>query len=378
MPDFYKKSLELHKRLAGKLETKLKTPIRNKRDLSLVYTPGVAEPCRRIAKRPSDIYKYTIKKNTIAVITDGTAVLGLGNIGPAASLPVMEGKCCLFKRFGGVNAFPICIDERDPKKFIEIVKAISTGFGGINLEDIGAPHCFEIERTLINELDIPVFHDDQHGTAIVTLAGLINAYRVLDKDLRKAKIVMCGAGAAGMSIADLLYDYGAKNILIVDTKGIIYEGREHMDAEKTRIARLTNPKKVYGSLTDAMYGANVFIGVSRAGLIKPEMIKMMDNDPVVFAMANPEPEIMPDLARKAGAYIIATGRSDFPNQINNILGFPGIFRGALDRGIKKFTNEMFIGAAKALADCVKNPTREKIIPDPFDTQAHKAVARAIR
>ncbi|MBI5152790.1 NADP-dependent malic enzyme [Candidatus Peregrinibacteria bacterium] len=377
MVNVYQKSLSLHRKLRGKLETTLKTPLRTKIDLSLVYTPGVAEPCRQIAKRPADIYKYTIKKNTIAVITDGTAILGLGNIGPAAGLPVMEGKCCLFKKFGGVNAFPICIQAKSPAEFIKTVKNISVGFGGINLEDIGAPHCFEIERTLIRELDIPVFHDDQHGTAVVVLAGLINALWLAKREISSAKIVILGAGAAGLSIAELLYEYGAKNILIVDTKGIIYEGREHMDSEKTRLAQMTNPRKIYGSLTDAMYGANVFIGVSRGGLVKPEMIKMMDNDPIVFTMANPEPEIMPEEAKKAGAYIIATGRSDFPNQINNVLGFPGIFRGALDKGIKKFTNEMFIRAAEALAKCMKNPTPEKIIPDPFDPKAHKAVARAI-
>lgn len=378
MPDVYKKSLALHRKFHGKLETTLKMPLKNKTDLSLVYTPGVAEPCREIAKHPEAIYEYTLKKNTIAVITDGTAVLGLGDIGPAAGLPVMEGKCCLFKRFGGVNAFPICIQERDPKEFIKIVKAISISFGGINLEDIGAPHCFEIERTLINELDIPVFHDDQHGTAIVVLAGLINALKLAKKNISDVRIVILGAGAAGLSIADLLYNYGAKNILIVDTKGIIYEGREHMSSEKTRLAKLGNPKKISGNLTDAMTGADAFIGVSAAKLVTPKMIKMMNSKPIVFAMANPEPEIMPDLAKKAGAYIVATGRSDFPNQINNVLGFPGIFRGALDHNVKKFTNEMFINAAKALAGCVKKPTPEKIIPDPFYTQAHKAVAKAIR
>ncbi len=377
MQNVYQKSLSLHKKLRGKIEIKLRTKIRNKNDLSLVYTPGVAEACRQIVKRSADIYKYTIKRNSVAVITDGTAVLGLGNIGPAAALPVMEGKCMLFKQFGGVDAYPICIDERDPKKFIKIVKAISVGFGGINLEDIGAPHCFEIERTLVNELDIPVFHDDQHGTAIVSLAGLINAHRVLDKDLKRARVVVCGAGAAGLTIAELLHDFGVKNILITDTRGIIYEGREHMDEEKIRIAKLTNPKMVYGNLSDALYGTNVFIGVSKGGIVTKEMIKKMDADAIVFAMANPDPEILPEDARAAGAYIIATGRSDYPNQINNVLGFPGIFRGALDKGIKKFTNDMFIHAAEALADCVKNPTAEKIIPEPFDMKAHKAVAKAI-
>ncbi|KKQ71483.1 MAG: malic enzyme, malate dehydrogenase (oxaloacetate-decarboxylating) [Candidatus Peregrinibacteria bacterium GW2011_GWC2_39_14] len=377
MQNVYQKSLELHEKLGGKLETGLKCKLETREDLSLAYTPGVAEVSREIAKDPKNLYKYTIKKNTVAVITDGTAVLGLGNVGPAAALPVMEGKCALFKKFGGVDAYPICIDERDPKKFIEIVKKISTGFGGINLEDIAAPHCFEIERTLIKELDIPVFHDDQHGTAIVVLAGLINALKVSDKKIGDVKIVICGAGAAGLAIAELLHFYGAKHILIVDTKGIIYEGREHMDEEKTRLAQITNPKKVYGNFTDALYGANVFIGVSKAGILTKEMIKTMDVDPIIFAMANPEPEIMPEDAKAAGAFIVATGRSDCDNQINNVVAFPGIFRGALDKGIKKFNLEMFVETSKALAECVLNPTRDKIIPEPFDEKAHEAVAKAI-
>lgn len=370
-------SLKLHKKFQGKLEVRGKVPLRNKKDLSIAYTPGVAEPCLRIAKNPKQAFEYTIKANTVAVITDGSAVLGLGNIGALAGLPVMEGKCLLFKEFAKVDAFPLCIDAHDPDEFIHVVRHISPVFGGINLEDIAAPNCFYIEEKLKDLLQIPVFHDDQHGTAIVILAGLINALKVVGKKITDVRIAISGAGAAGIATARLLLHYGAKNIILADRKGTIYEGRDDLNPYKEKISKLTNCERVIGDLTRAMKGADVFIGVSSPGLVTRNMVKGMARDPIVFAMANPVPEIMPIDAKKAGASIIATGRSDFPNQINNVLAFPGIFRGALDARIRYITDDMKIAAAEALAKLVKKPTPKKIIPGVFEKGVAETIAKAI-
>jgi malate dehydrogenase (oxaloacetate-decarboxylating) len=386
--DFYSESLTLHEKHRGKLEVKSKVKVRNRRDLSLAYTPGVAEPCRRIHKNPKDVYKYTNKGNSVAVVTDGSAVLGLGNIGAAAGLPVMEGKAILFKEFGGVDAYPICLDTQDPDEIVKIVKAIAPGFGGINLEDISAPRCFEIEERLIRELDIPVMHDDQHGTAIVVLAGLINAFRLTGRRFEDAKFVVNGVGAAGVAISKLLMRYGAKpkNFLFCDSVGTIYKGRCCMNAIKEGLADITNTQCLLdknnpgcrkGGLSEIIEGADVFIGVSQPRLLTPEMVKRMAKDPIVFAMANPEPEILPDLAKEAGAKIVATGRSDYPNQVNNVLAFPGLFRGVLDARIRMITDEIKIAAAEAIAGCVKKPAFDKIIPDALDRTVAKAVARSI-
>lgn len=386
--DYYKKALELHEKHHGKMEIKSKIPLKNRDDLSLAYTPGVAEPCRQIHKNPADIYKYTNKGNTVAIITDGSAVLGLGNIGAAAGMPVMEGKAILFKEFGNVDAFPICLNTQNPEEIIKTVENIALGFGGINLEDIAAPQCFEIEARLIKSLNIPVFHDDQHGTAIVVLAGLINALKLTNRKFEDAKIVMNGLGASGTAVIKLLMQYGVnpENILLVDSRGIVYEGRKGLGKVKDGLARITNtachlgvdhPDCKTGGLEKAVKNMDVFIGLSKPKLLTPKMIKSMAKDPIIFAMANPEPEIHPDDAKKAGAAIVATGRSDFPNQVNNVLAFPGVFRGVFDAGIKKITNDVKIVAAEAIANYVKKPTAEKFMPDPLDKGVGKKVAEAI-
>ncbi len=371
-------ALEAHEKACGKLEIKSKVSLKNKKNLSLFYTPGVAEPCKEIAKNPLDSYKYTGRGNTIAVVTDGSAVLGLGNIGALAAMPVMEGKCALFKEFGDVNAVPICLDTQDTEEIIKIVKALAPSFGGINLEDISAPRCFEIEERLIEELDIPVFHDDQHGTAIVCLAGLINALKLTGKEKENVKILFSGAGAAGIAITKLLLKYGFKNITLADTHGLIYEGRDNLNEEKAEIAKLTNQKKIKGEIKDGLLGADIFIGVSRPNLVTSAMVKTMAEKPIIFAMANPDPEISPSEAKKGGAYIIATGRSDYPNQINNVLVFPGIFKGVLKGRIRKITYEMKIAAATALAKMVKKVSPLRIIPNVFDKGLAEAVSKAIR
>jgi len=376
--DYFKKSLELHAKKKGKLEIKSKLPLNNKTDLSLAYTPGVAEPCREIAKDPTKAYKYTIKGNSVAVVTNGSAVLGLGNIGAQAALPVMEGKCVLFKKFANIDAYPICLDTQDPQEIIRAVKLIAPGFGGINLEDIKAPECFEIEEELEKELDIPVFHDDQHGTAIVTLAALINSLKIVGKKNNQIKIIINGAGAAGIAVTKLLLAYGVKNIILIDSTGAIYSGREKLNPAKKEIAKVTNLKKEKGRIKDVIRGADVFIGISVANVLEPKWVKMMAPKSIIFAMANPVPEIMPDKAKKAGAMIIATGRSDFPNQINNVLAFPGIFRGLLDSQAKKATLEMKLEAARTLASMVKNPTPNKIIPSVFNKQIVKKISQSIK
>jgi malate dehydrogenase (oxaloacetate-decarboxylating) len=377
--DYSKKALKLHEKYHGKIKLMSKVKLRNREDLSVAYTPGVAEPCRKIAQNKEDVYKYTSKSNLIAVVTDGTAVLGLGDIGPEASLPVMEGKAILFKEFAGVDAFPIAIASKDVDEIVRTVKLISAGFGGINLEDISAPRCFEVERRLKAELDIPVFHDDQHGTAVVVLAGMINAFKLAGKEFSTVKVVISGAGAAGEAIAKLLLSRGVSNIILVDKVGAIYKGRpEHMNSEKEALANITNPEMEKGTLNDIMNNADVFIGVSAPGLLTKEMVKSMNDKPIVFAMANPIPEIMPDDAKEAGAFIVATGRSDYPNQINNVLAFPGIFRGALDVRAKDINEEMKIAASEALAQMVSSPDAEHIIPDPFTPGLAAVVATAVK
>lgn len=387
--DYYRESIKLHEEKRGKMEIKSKVPIKTKDDLSLAYTPGVAEPCREIFKNPDAVYKYTSKGNMVAVVTDGSAVLGLGNIGATAGLPVMEGKAILFKEFGGVDAFPICLSTQDTDEIVETVQRIAPGFGGINLEDISAPRCFEIEKRLIESLDIPVFHDDQHGTAIVVLAGLINALKVTNQKFEDIRVAISGAGAAGTAITKLLVTYGVnpKHILLSDSRGVISKDRNDLNEVKEYLADITNvachigtnnSKCKTGGLAEIMVGADVFIGVSKAGVVTEDMVRSMAKNPIVFAMANPEPEIMPDLAKKAGAAIVATGRSDFPNQINNVLGFPGLFRGVLDARIRIIDNKIKIAAAEAIASYVKNPTADKIIPSPLDKGVAKAVAEAIK
>ena len=369
--------LEYHKELKGKIEVISRVTIDSKEDLSVAYTPGVAEPCLKIAEDKAKVYDYTRKGNMVAVVTDGSAVLGLGNIGPEASLPVMEGKALLLKEFGAVDAFPIALDTQNTEGIIETVKRIAPMFGGINLEDISAPRCFEIEQRLSQELDIPVFHDDQHGTAIVVLAGLINALKVVDKKLEEVKIVISGVGAAGVAITKLLLAEGAQHISLIDSKGLIYSGRENLNPVKQELAELTNKEKKSGSLADGLKGADVCIGVSKPGVVTEEMVESMNDQAIIFAMANPEPEILPDKAKSAGAQVVATGRSDYPNQINNILAFPGIFRGLMDARLTLVTDEMKIAAAKAIAACVQEPNADTIIPSPFDKSVVKAVARTI-
>jgi malate dehydrogenase (oxaloacetate-decarboxylating) len=376
--DINKLALDLHKRLKGKLEVTPKIQIKDKRDLSLVYTPGVAAVSTHLAKNKNDTNDYTSRGNLVAVISDGSAVLGLGNIGPEGALPVMEGKCVLFKHFAGIDAIPIVLSTQDPQKIIETVLAIAPSLGGINLEDIKAPGCFVIEETLRERLSIPVIHDDQWGAAVVVLAGLINSLKITRREIHETKIVISGAGAAGSAIVKMLYSKGARNILVCDRDGIIYDSRPDNTSHKQELAQITNPMKQKGTLGDALVNADVFVGVSSPGLVSEDMVRSMNKQSVVFALANPVPEIMPDLAKKAGAYIIATGRSDYPNQVNNALAFPGIFRGVLDSGIKKVTIEILMRVAESLSLLMKNPTPEEIIPSIFDKRVIKSVARSIK
>lgn len=372
-------SLIMHEQNQGKMECVSKVPIETKEDLSTAYTPGVAEPCRKIHENPADAYKYTLKANTVAVVSDGTAVLGLGDIGPLAAIPVMEGKSVLFKRFGNVDAFPICLDTKDTDEIVETVKRLAPSFGGINLEDIAAPRCFEIEKRLKEELDIPVFHDDQHGTAIVVAAGLTNALKIVGKKWEDISAVISGAGAAGVSICKLLQAFGIGNVVLVDSQGALVDGDPRLNSAKQEIAAVTNKNKETGSLADVIKGKDVFIGVSAPGIVSTEMVKTMADDPIIFAMANPTPEIMPDEAKAGGARIIATGRSDFPNQINNVLVFPGIFRGALDAHATAITEPMKEAAARAIASIVTDDelSEEYIIPDAFNENVAKVVAKAV-
>lgn len=377
MTDIYQASLELHQAHQGKLEVKSKVPLADKNDLSLAYTPGVAEICRVIAKDKTQTRTLTLKGNTVAVITDGSAILGLGNLGPEAAIPVMEGKCVLFKAFAGVDAFPICLATQDVEEIIATIKNIAPVFGGINLEDISAPRCFEIEERLKAELDIPVMHDDQHGTATVVLAGLINALKVKNLDKAEARLVINGAGSAGHAITELLLEYGFKHLVVCDRSGIIYAERPGLSQIKQALAAKTNPDNIQGNLSEATKGADIFIGVSAPDVLTPDMVRSMNAQPVIFALANPVPEIKRELALEAGAYIIATGRSDYPNQINNVLVFPGVFRGALDNQVKQITDEMLIRAAQNLASLVANPSPEEILPNPFNKEVAKVVASAI-
>ncbi|MDD5615889.1 MAG: NADP-dependent malic enzyme [Candidatus Methanoperedens sp.] len=373
----YEQSLKFHESHKGKIEIRSKVTVKTKEDMSLAYTPGVAEPCLRIQKNREDIYRYTSKGNFVAVVSDGTSVLGLGDIGAHAAMPVMEGKAMLFKVFAGVDAFPICVDTRDIDELVTTVKCISPSFGGINLEDIGAPRCFEIEERLKKLLDIPVFHDDQHGAATVALSGLINALKVVGKKFGEIKVVISGAGAAGTATAKLLLDKGVREIIVTDTAGIIFEGREGMNPYKKELAEHTNKKRISGTLADAMKGADVFIGLSVGGIVSEKMVRSMADGAIVFALANPTPEIMPDKAKKAGACIVGTGRSDCLNQINNSLGFPGIFRGALDTWAGDINEEMKLAAANALASLVQEPTEDLIIPSIFNPDVAPEVAKAV-
>jgi malate dehydrogenase (oxaloacetate-decarboxylating) len=370
----------MHRINKGKLESKSKVPVRNAKDLSLAYSPGVAEPCKDIYEKPETVYEYTMKGNMVAVVTDGTAVLGLGNIGPEAALPVMEGKAVLFKSFAGVDAFPICLNTTDVEKIIETVKLLEPTFGGVNLEDIAAPNCFVIEERLKKETNIPIFHDDQHGTAIVTVAGLVNALKLIGKKITEIKVVANGAGAAGIAIIKLLHSYGVRDIIMCDTKGAIYEGRpQGMNDVKAEVAKFTNRENLTGSLEDAIKGADVFIGVSVEGALTKEMVSSMNKDAVIFAMANPTPEIMPAAAKEAGARVVGTGRSDFPNQVNNVLAFPGIFRGALDVRATHINEKMKVAAVEAIAGLIdENELNEDyVIPAPFDARVAPAVAAAV-
>ncbi|MCX7842312.1 MAG: NADP-dependent malic enzyme [Clostridia bacterium] len=377
--DVYEKSCLLHEKYKGKLEVVSKVSITSKEELSLVYTPGVAEPCRRIHKNPEDVYRYTSKCNTIAVVTDGTAVLGLGDIGPMAALPVMEGKCALFKLFADVDAIPICLDTKDTAEIVRTVKLLAPSLGGINLEDIAAPRCFEIESELKKQLDIPVFHDDQHGTAIVVLAALTNALKIVNKEISRVKIVINGAGAAGTAIGTLLMDAGARNVIMCDKFGAICREDESLSHSHRELSMKTNPNLERGSLEDVLKGADVFIGVSAPDCVTGEMVKSMAPDGIVFAMANPVPEIFPDKAKEAGARVVGTGRSDYPNQINNVLAFPGIFRGALNVRAREITTEMKLAAAYAIANTVplEKLSEECIVPFAFDKNVAANVARAV-
>ncbi len=385
--DIYEESTQLHKKLGGKLEITAKYKIKDQHDLSMVYTPGVAQVCRDIAEDESKAYELTIKRNTVAIVSDGSAVLGLGNIGAKGAIPVMEGKAMLFKEYADIDAFPICVNTQNSFEIINLVKNISPVFAGVNLEDISAPRCFEIEQSL-QDIGIPVFHDDQHGTAIVLLAAVINACKLTGKDLRDLKIVISGAGAAGTAIAEILLCMGhdpkicesVKEILVCDSRGIISETRADIAENQTKLklAKITNRSASMGSLADAMQEADVFIGVSKGNLVQPEMVKSMNEKSIILAMANPIPEIMPDAAKAAGAFIVGTGRSDFPNQVNNLLAFPGIFRGAIDARAKRINNKMKIEAAYALAGCVENPTVDEILPSPFDKSVAKKVAKAVK
>lgn len=377
--NYAEESLKLHKKWHGKLETVPKMEIHDKEALSLAYTPGVAQPCLEIQADPAKSYTLTGRGNTVAVVTDGTAVLGLGDIGPVAGMPVMEGKCVLFKAFGGVDAVPLCIDSKDVDEIVNTVALLQGSFGGVNLEDISAPRCFEIERRLKECCDIPIFHDDQHGTAVVTLAAMLNALKLTGKKIEDIRVVTSGAGAAGIAIIRLLIAMGLKNVILCDRQGAIYQGREGLNAEKEEMAAITNQECRKGSLADVLKGADVFIGVSAPGCVTPEMVKSMAPNPILFPMANPVPEIMPDLAKEAGAAVVGTGRSDFPNQINNVLAFPGIFRGALDVRASDINDEMKIAAARAIASFVTDDklTPDYIIPSALDRNVASAVASAV-
>lgn len=372
-------ALQKHSEWRGKLDIALRAPIENDEDLAIAYTPGVAEPCLEIRKDEDLAYEYTGKGNLVAVITDGTAVLGLGDIGPSAAMPVMEGKCALFKRFGNVNAIPLCVDTKDVDEIVETVYRISKSFGGINLEDIGAPRCFEIERKLVEKCDIPIFHDDQHGTAIITCAAILNALKVVGKKRGNLKIVVNGAGAAGIAITELILDLHLGSVILCDSKGIVMEGNPRNNAVKEEIAHRTNPIHQSGTLKDAIHNADVFVGVSQANMVTPEMVRSMDRDPIIFAMANPVPEIMPDVAKEAGAVVVGTGRSDFPNQVNNVLVFPGFFKGLLRVGATKVTQEMKIRAAEALASVITDEelNADYVLPDAFDERVADAIADAV-
>ncbi|GAB7389097.1 NADP-dependent malic enzyme [Bacillaceae bacterium] len=374
------KALELHRSHRGKLSVGVKVRVEGREDLSLVYSPGVAEPCKEIHNDPASVYDYTIKGNLVAVVTDGSAVLGLGDIGPEAAMPVMEGKAALFKLFAGIDAFPICLGTKDVEKFVEAVKLLEPTFGGINLEDIAAPNCFVIEERLKKEMNIPVFHDDQHGTAIVTAAGLLNALKFVGKELERVKVVVNGAGAAGIAVIRMLLQLGVRDIIMCDSQGTVYEGRTRgMNFVKEEIAKKTNKDRVVGSLADAIKGADVFIGVSKAGALTPEMVKGMNRDPIIFAMANPIPEIMPDEAKAAGAKVVCTGRSDLPNQVNNVLAFPGVFKGALDVAAREINDEMKLAAVYAIADLIAPDelAEDYVIPAPFDERVVPRVASAV-
>ena len=374
------KALKLHEEWHGKLETVSKTPVKTREDLSLAYTPGVAEPCKVIAQDREAAYTYTWKSNTVAVVSDGSAVLGLGNIGPYAAMPVMEGKAVLFKEFGGVNAVPICLDTQDTDEIIKAVTYLAPGFGGINLEDISAPRCFEIEERLKEILNIPVFHDDQHGTAIVVLAGIINALKVVGKQKENCKVVVNGAGSAGVAITKLLLNYGLTNIIMCDKVGIIGKNTEGLNYMQKKMSEMTNPHNESGSLADALRGADIFIGVSAPNIVSPDMVSSMNKDSILFAMANPVPEIMPDIAKAAGARVVGTGRSDFPNQINNVVAFPGIFKGALEGRAVQITEEMKLAAAYAIAGLVPDEelNENNIMPEAFDPKVAQVVADAVK
>lgn len=374
------KALQMHEQWNGKLETTAKAHVNSREDLAIAYTPGVAEPCKVIAKDPEAAYKYTIKSNTVAVVSDGSAVLGLGNIGALAAMPVMEGKAVLFKEFGGVNAVPICLDTQDTEEIIRTVVNIAPAFGGINLEDISAPRCFEIETRLKELLDIPVFHDDQHGTAIVVLAGIINALKVTKKEKETCRVVVNGAGSAGVAITKLLLNYGFKDITMCDINGIISKDSENLNWMQKEMAKVTNLKNASGTLADALKGADIFVGVSAPGIVTKDMVASMNKDAILFAMANPVPEIMPDLAKAAGAKVVGTGRSDFPNQVNNVVAFPGIFKGALEGRASQITEEMKLAAAKAIAGLVSDEelSEDNILPQAFDPCVAETVSRAIK
>ena len=374
------KALLLHEEWNGKIDTSAKCHVASREDLALAYTPGVAEPCKVIAQNPEAAYKYTIKSNTVAVVSDGSAVLGLGNIGPLAAMPVMEGKAVLFKEFAGVNAFPICLDTQDTEEIIETCVRIAPAFGGINLEDIAAPRCFEIERRLNELLDIPVFHDDQHGTAIVVLSGIINALKVTGKKKEECRVVVNGAGSAGIAITKILLNYGFTNVILCDRQGILHKGDETLNWMQKEMMNYTNLQNETGNLADALKNADIFVGVSAPGIVSKEMVASMNKDSILFTMANPVPEIMPDLAKEAGARIVGTGRSDFPNQVNNVLAFPGIFKGALEGRASQITEEMKLAAAHAIAGLVspEELNEDYIMPQPFDPRLAEAVSQAVK
>ena len=378
--DVYEKSLQLHEQWAGKMSTEPKCPVKSREDLSLAYTPGVAEPCRKIAANPEKVYRYTQKGNTIAVVSDGSAVLGLGNIGAAAAMPVMEGKAVLFKSFGDVNAVPICLDTQDVDEIVDTVIRIAPAFGGINLEDISAPRCFEIEKRLNDALDIPVFHDDQHGTAIVVLSGIINGLRVTGKHKEDCKVVVNGAGSAGIAITRLLLTYGFKHVTMCDRNGILHKDYEGLNWMQQEMLKVTNLENQTGTLADALKGADIFVGVSAPGIVSAEMVQSMNKDSILFAMANPTPEIMPDIAKAAGARIVGTGRSDFPNQVNNVVAFPGIFKGALEGRASIITEEMKLAAAEAIASLVSDEelSDDFIMPEAFDPRVADVVSEAVK